>query len=227
MADLKHVQTRDGSSTLYAPRFEEHYHSLHGAVQESMHVFIEMGLRALPKELEQVRIFEMGFGTGLNALLTLLHRGEKKIKYVGIEAYPIQSEQWESLNYPQELGEEAVVHFRQLHESAWETPLAVVPGFGFEKRQQKLEDLELSDPVDLIYFDAFAPTAQPELWTDAVMQRMADLLAPGGIFVTYSAKGSVRRALQAAGLVVEKLPGPPGKREMLRGRRGDLRSPSQ
>lgn len=219
MAELEHVQTRDGSSTLYAPRFDEHYHSLHGAVQESMHVFIEMGLRALPAELAQVHIFEMGFGTGLNALLTLMHREEKAIDYLGIEAYPLEKEQWQSLNYPQELGPDAVRYFHQMHELPWETRHEILPGFELEKRKQKLEDFSSEQAFDLIYFDAFAATAQPELWTDEVVKQMADLLAPGGIFVTYSAKGSVRRALQAAGLTVEKLPGPPGKREMLRGRK--------
>ncbi|WNJ20189.1 tRNA (5-methylaminomethyl-2-thiouridine)(34)-methyltransferase MnmD [Pontibacter sp. G13] len=213
---VKHIVTKDGSSTLYAPGFDEHYHSIHGAVQESLHVFIQMGLSALPDE-GTVRIFEMGFGTGLNALLTYFHRGNRQVDYVGIEAFPIIWEQAKDLSYAKDMNDpDAEVVFQRMHEADWEQPVALTEGFTLTKLKTELNQVQAQEPFDLIYFDAFAPNTQPELWTDEVMNLMFQMLRPGGIWVTYSAKSSVRRALIQAGLEVEKLPGPPGKREMLR-----------
>lgn len=225
MANLKdthtvqHILTSDGSSTLYAPAFNEHYHSIHGAIQESMHVFIRAGLDQFPAPDCHLAIWEMGFGTGLNALLTYIHAAGRSIHYTGIEAYPLDAAMLASLNYAQALeGSEAV--YCQLCEAPWDLPLALSAHFTLLKRHIDLADYEPEQPFDLIYYDAFAPNAQPELWSDAVMERLYQWLRPGGVFVTYSAKSSVRRALLQAGFAVEKLPGPPGKREMLRARKG-------
>ena len=214
---VRHIITSDGSSTLFSPVFDQHYHSVHGAIQESMHVFIQAGLQALPQDLQEVRVFEMGFGTGLNALLTCMHREGRSIHYVAIEAYPISPEQANELNYISQLpSEETTTRFAPLHTAEWEQAVEIEAGFVLEKRQVELHAFSAEQGFDVIYFDAFAPTSQPDLWTDEVMEKMAGMLNPGGLFVTYSAKSSVRRGLQQAGLEVEKIPGPPGKREMLR-----------
>ncbi|MEL6843637.1 MAG: tRNA (5-methylaminomethyl-2-thiouridine)(34)-methyltransferase MnmD [Bacteroidota bacterium] len=219
-SEIKHIITNDGSSTLYSPQYDEHYHSVHGAIQESMHVFIRMGLDGLAPERKDIRILEMGFGTGLNALLSLLYRKDRRVHYTGIEAIPVEAEIAEGLNYADKLGESALkTPFMALHNAPWEEETEIVPGFLLQKYHIKLEEFIPQGSYDLIYFDAFAPNSQPELWTEQMMQRMYEMTTAGGIFVTYSAKSSVRRGLQAAGYTVEKLPGPPGKREMLRATR--------
>jgi len=216
--DIRHIITHDGSSTLYSARYDQHYHSIHGAIQESMHVFIEAGLRALPEHLTEVAILEMGFGTGLNALLTLVHNAGKQLHYTGLETIPLNWEQAYNLNYIQELKlPEAGEWFQAIHHAAWNETVAIKPDFSLEKLQCQLQDFAPERGYDLLYFDAFAPTSQPELWEPGIMQQLYDWLNPGGIFVTYSAKSSVRKGLIAAGFDVSKLPGPPGKREMLRG----------
>ncbi len=214
---VEHVLTKDGSSTLFSPRFQEHYHSIHGAVQESMHVFIQAGLQALPPGQRAVDILEMGLGTGLNALLTLLHAGELGIRYVGVEAYPLSAEQVASLNYPQALGgQDAREGFQRIHELPWGSPQPLTPHFSLCKIEADFLTYSPEKTFDLIFFDAFAPSVQPELWSDEMMARLFPMLKPGGIFTTYSAKSSVRKGLIKAGFRVEKLEGPPGKREMLR-----------
>ena len=165
---------------------------------------------------------EIGFGTGLNALLTCLAaaRDATSVQYMGIEAFPLTEAEVEALNYAEFTGmENATSMFRVLHAAGWEQRTTVGPAFELLKMKAKIEEFELDAPVDLIYFDAFAPNKQPELWTEEIFEKMFRMTNPGGILVTYCAKGDVRRAMQAAGYVVEKLPGPPGKREMLRGRR--------
>ncbi len=211
------VETGDGSHSLYVPALDEQYHSRHGAYNESQHVFIEMGLQAVDPVREPLRILEIGFGTGLNALLTLAAT-ERKIEYIGVEAYPLAWEEAEKLNYPELVGgENAEKWFEWLHQSPWEVPVnASNRPFSLTKHQADFFEFELEGPVDLVYFDAFAPNKQPELWTEAMFQRMADFMAPGAVLTTYCAKGAVRRAMQSVGLEVERLPGPPGKREMLR-----------
>ncbi|MEZ4829387.1 MAG: tRNA (5-methylaminomethyl-2-thiouridine)(34)-methyltransferase MnmD [Bacteroidia bacterium] len=217
--NVEHIITKDGSSTLYSPGFHEHYHSIHGAIRESMHVFIQSGLDLL-EDKSEIRLLEMGFGTGLNALLTYFCKGNRHIHYTGIEAYPLSVEQVMNLNYPKESGfDGAETIFRKMHEAEWNLPVSIGEGFTLEKVHTQLQNFESEKAFDLVYFDAFAPTSQPELWEDAILAKIYEMLSHGGIFVTYSAKSSVRRSLIAAGFGVEKIPGPPGKREMLRGRK--------
>ena len=217
---IRHILTLDGSSTLYNPEYDQPYHSTHGAIQESLHVFIKYGLAALPPQQAEIALFEMGFGTGLNALLTWQYAKGRSIRYTGIELLPLSPGQVEELNYPQQLGNaEAGPVFRRIHEAPWGIETEVAPAFFLTKVQGRLQDFAPTSRYDLVYFDAFAPNAQPELWTFDIFLNLFAFMQPGGIFVTYSAKGNVRRDLQRAGFEVEKLPGPPGKREMLRGRR--------
>jgi tRNA U34 5-methylaminomethyl-2-thiouridine-forming methyltransferase MnmC len=196
------------------------YHSIHGAVQESKHVFIEAGLRSLnPARKTIVNIFEMGFGTGLNALLTMIEaeKLERAIHYEAIEQFPLDNKQIGSLNYCTQLGRQDLqMVFEQLHHCEWEKTVKLTPKFTFKKSAANLLDFETPETFELIYFDAFAPNVQPELWTKEIFDKMFEMLEQGAILVTYCSKGDVRRAMQAAGFVIEKLPGPPGKREMIR-----------
>jgi tRNA U34 5-methylaminomethyl-2-thiouridine-forming methyltransferase MnmC len=202
-------QTADGSFTLFIPEVEETYHSTHGAVQESMHVFIEKGLKACDKEV--IRILEVGLGTGLNALLTLQHT-TKKIEYCALEPYPLSKE---ILN---ELAASRTSQFEmKFHSSNSGELISIQEKFSFVRMEVGLEEFQTEQKFDVIYYDAFGPRVEPGLWTLSCMQQCFGLLNEGGIFVTYCAKGEVRRNLQAAGFVVERLAGPPGKREMLRG----------
>jgi tRNA U34 5-methylaminomethyl-2-thiouridine-forming methyltransferase MnmC len=213
------VETADGSHSLYVPALDEHYHSRHGAIQESQHVFLRMGWAALPRPEGVRRVLEIGFGTGLNALLTALaaEAGDMPTHYTGVEAYPLQAAEFQALNYAAQVGEAgADVLLQDLHAAAWGADVQVRPLFTLHKLEGRIEDFVLVAAVDLIYFDAFAPEKQPELWTQAVFARMYGMLRPGGLLTTYCAKGDVRRAMLAAGFRVEKVPGPPGKREMLR-----------
>lgn len=211
---IRHVISKDGSSTLFAPHFDEHYHSIHGAIQESLHVFIDAGLRAFVKK--DIRILEMGLGTGLNAVLTALHKEGREIHYTGIEAFPVADDLLQQLNYPAELGGEAEAVFQKLHAMSWKEVGELLPSFMLEKLHTTLEEFTSDTAYDLVYFDAFAPSAQLELWSLEIFQKMFSLMNAGGVLVTYCAKGDVRRAMIAAGFRVEKIPGPPGKREMLR-----------
>lgn len=208
--------TKDGSATLFAPQFNQHYHSTHGAAQESRHVFLKMGLEVCPAE--PVHILEMGLGTGLNALLTLGSTVlERRVIYTALEAYPLVQEEWEPLDY-QKLPELAPFPnaFQYLHHSPWEQPVQLADHFVLIKHKTELQHWKAYGEYHLIYFDAFSPDAQPELWTAEQFAILYNCLLSGGILVTYSAKGSVKRALQSVGFEVEKVAGPPGKREMLR-----------
>ena len=210
------VTSEDGSHTLRIPELKEHYHSHKGALRECEHVFIKMGLEYL-QENNEIRLLEVGFGTGLNALVTALRKGSQTIYYTGLEPIPLHSEIIEKLNYSTLLdNNEAHQVFQKLHHSSWNTPTEIVAGFHLEKREQKLEEFKPIHPFDLVYYDAFAPHAQPELWVPSIWEQLYDQMIPGGILVTYCAKGQVRRDMQVAGFTVERLPGPPGKREMLR-----------
>lgn len=217
--------TRDGSVTIYLPDWNEQYHSMHGAINEAQHVFIQMGLDFfISSELydgHPISILEIGFGTGLNAFLTSLfsETNDLNINYTGVEAYPVDASEIEQLNYPKLLNasEEA---FIKLHEVAWEEAIEISSQFTLCKRKQFFSEINDKEAFHLIYFDAFGARVQPELWTQSIFQAMYDALLPEGVLVTYSAKGSVRRAMQAVGFEVERLPGPPGKREMLRGKKG-------
>ncbi|MBA9079360.1 tRNA (5-methylaminomethyl-2-thiouridine)(34)-methyltransferase MnmD [Rufibacter quisquiliarum] len=219
--NLEVRQTKDGSTTLFVPELNEHYHSVHGALQESLHVFIKMGLEATLHRLPTVRVLEVGFGTGLNALLTLQHSRltGATVRYDTLEKYPLAPEVVQQLQFEKFiLNPELLDFFLPLHAAPWEQPVAVSPQFTLRKLETDLEAFAPApEHYDLIYFDAFAPEKQPHLWTDAIFQKMYDCLAPGGTLVTYCAKGSFKRSLKAAGFAVEALPGPPGKREMTRG----------
>jgi tRNA U34 5-methylaminomethyl-2-thiouridine-forming methyltransferase MnmC len=210
--------TADGSHTISIPELQVTYHSKHGAVQESMHVFIEAGLRyKMQSSPGALTILEMGFGTGLNALLSLLEAEGRKIWYESLEAYPVSLEMALQLNYAALLKkQDAVEHFKAMHLAAWNEWVNVTPEFYLYKRETALEAFHPTGNYDIVYFDAFAPTAQPELWTESVFKKLFDNMKPGGILVTYCSKGIVRRAMQAAGFSIEKIPGPPGKREMVR-----------
>lgn len=208
------IITSDGSTTIHLPDWNEQYHSKHGAIQEAYHVFIKNGLELQKKE--EISILEIGFGTGLNCFITFLE-SNKTINYVGVEAYPVVAEEVLKLNYVTELkaeNEQAV--FNKMHALPWEEKHRVTQNFSLTKRQQFFKDIGDKEQFDLIYFDAFGAEHQPDLWTEEVFKRMFEALKENGILVTYSAKGSVRRAMQAVGFTVERLPGPPGKREMLR-----------
>src|SRR5215831_13677576 len=219
--ERKIIYTKDGSHTVSIPEKNITYHSIHGAIQESNHVFIKEGLLYQLQKLSsnQINIFEIGFGTGLNALLTLIEteKFQQMIYYETTELFPLTDDEVKSLNYCDQL-QRSDLHkiFEQFHNCDWEKEIAITPNFHFKKTKTNLLNFETSEPFKLIYFDAFAPNAQPELWTKEVFEKMISILKPKGILVTYCSKGDVRRAMQAAGFTVEKVPGPPGKREMLR-----------
>ena len=211
--------TDDGSVTIHLPEWNEQYHSKHGAITEAIHVFIETGLEHWihKNSKHEISILEIGFGTGLNAFLTSLEATKKdlQINYSGIEAYPISEEEIEQLNYAALL-DASEEDFLKLHQSNWGASSEISQNFILTKRKQFFSEIKDADFYNVIYFDAFGARVQPELWTEAIFELMFNALKPNGVLVTYSAKGSVRRAMQAVGFVVERLPGPPGKREMLR-----------
>ncbi|UZO80916.1 tRNA (5-methylaminomethyl-2-thiouridine)(34)-methyltransferase MnmD [Aquimarina sp. ERC-38] len=214
------ITTGDGSKTIHFPEIREQYHSTHGAIQESRHVFIDKGLTYYVKQnpSEPLRILEMGFGTGLNAFLTCLEAENQKInvQYYGIEAYPVSLLEIQELNYTSLIDPDATQIFQELHQSEWEDHVKITSYFELYKRQELFENIQDSNTYHIIYFDAFGARVQPELWTVAIFKKMFKALQSEGVLVTYAAKGSVRRAMQEVGFTVERLPGPPGKREMLR-----------
>ncbi len=215
------VVTSDGSTTIGIPSWNEHYHSTHGAVNEALHVFIQHGLRywqSQNPDLACCNILEIGFGTGLNAWLTFLNNGNSNLSifYDGIDAFPVQLEFIEALNFTQLTEPSKADIFYTMHNQKWDEHLGLTQNFFLTKIQSTFESINARGTYDLIYFDAFGPRVQPELWTVEMFQKMHNSLKPGGILVTYCAKGSVRRAMLEVGLQVERLNGPPGKREMLR-----------
>ena len=218
MPEILFQLTEDGSHTLYLPEMDEHYHSVHGAVQESRHVFINAGFEAC--KTAQPRIFEVGFGTGLNALLTAMEakKSGRKVDYTSVELYPLSPEQAAQLNYGEMLGEDAL--FAGLQATEWNKWNPVSEWFNLKKVEADFSVMQMAEnEYDLIYFDAFAPNKQADLWQPELFDKLFRSLRSEGIFVTYCAKGIVRRMLQASGFLVERLPGPPGKHEMLRGRK--------
>jgi tRNA U34 5-methylaminomethyl-2-thiouridine-forming methyltransferase MnmC len=223
---LEIFTTLDGSDTLFVPELNEHYHSRFGAVQESRQVFIEHGFMAVKDTGEPVKIFEMGFGTGLNTLLTLLAAKELnlKVNYTSIEKFPLHSEVWERLNYGSDISLPGSRNeFREIHEAPWDQAVGLTGSFTLKKIHADIAGfIPAETGFDVVYFDAFSPDVQPDLWTQEVLGPIGNWLKPGGILVTYSCKGSVKRILKANGFKVEKLPGPPGKRTVLRGIRKDV-----
>lgn len=208
----KLIMTGDGSHTVEGEGGVT-YRSRFGALQESQHIFIGAGLRTIGAS--PVRVFEMGFGTGLNALLTLLE--SRPVRYETVETEPLE---WaRDLNFCEVLGRpDCRPVFERLHTAEWESPVEITPGSQLFKSRQDIRGYMLREPADLVYYDAFDPVVQPELWTEELFRGLYAQLAPGAILVTYCCKGTVRRVLQAAGFETEKLPGPPGKREFLRAR---------
>ena len=217
-----HIVTEDGSSTFFSEKYGDHYHSTHGSIQESRHVFIEIGLKhwkdSFPRK-NAVRILEVGLGTGLNCFLTFLEKGDLNVRYSVLEPEPLELDQTKNINFCQCLGLSSEEVLEGIHSSVWEEEVLLGEKFGLMKTKARLQEFETEEKFDLIYFDAFGPQYQSELWEEEIFQKVFGLCAPGAVFVTYCAKGSVRRAMQASGFEVERLPGPPGKREMLRGRK--------
>lgn len=214
----RRILTGDGSHTYELSPGGETYHSRHGALAESQHVFIEMGLRPFLKDQAVIRILEVGFGTGLNALLSFEAAAKEKVivSYSSLEPFPFEMDELKGLNYvPENSALEQL--FLRFHRAIDDQPTAIAPAFTFTRHRSTLEDFEaLAASFDLVYYDAFGPNTQPELWTPACFEKVFRLLAVGGCMVTYCAKGQVRRDLKWLGFEVEQLPGPPGKREMLR-----------
>ena len=204
--------TDDGSHTLYVPELDEHYHSTNGAINESIHVFIEPNLQFCGKQ--NVSILEIGFGTGLNAFLTALYQGDKTIHYHTLEKYPITESLTSQLNYTDNNDEKAL--FQSMHQLSWQKESELKDGFTLLKDETDLTTAAFNLDYDLVYFDAFAPEKQPEMWSEEIFQKIYKAMNDGGILTTYCAKGVVRRRMQACGFFVERLPGPKGKREMLR-----------
>jgi tRNA U34 5-methylaminomethyl-2-thiouridine-forming methyltransferase MnmC len=214
--EIKIIVTGDGSHSLVNEALNETYHSRHGAVRESMHVFIEHGLQffANKQPKNSISILEVGFGTGLNALLTIneAKRRNLTVQYTSLETFPILETIWRTLNYP-----DAYNFFKQLHSAAWNRWVEITPYFSLQKREMSLQKVNLKTiEYDVIFFDAFAPNKQPELWQLPMLEKVCASIKPNGLFVTYCAKGQLKRDLKSLGLIVESLPGPPGKREMVR-----------
>jgi tRNA U34 5-methylaminomethyl-2-thiouridine-forming methyltransferase MnmC len=216
MKKITPVETQDGSHTLFNKKAGEHYHSIFGAIQESEHIFIRAGLEGYTKPVEVLNVLEIGFGTGLNGLLTLKWAGEhhQPVQYTGIEAYPLTQGVLENLNYPELLHMDSTL-FMKLHSS--KVRRAVSSYFTIQILQQEFQNFQPeSNHFHVIFFDAFSPESQPEMWTEEGFRKLYNALVSGGILVTYSCKGNVKRALKSAGFSLKKLPGPPGKREFLR-----------
>lgn len=210
-------RTADGSYTLYVPQLDEHYHSVKGALTESQHIFIEMGLKH--SSAPEPHILEIGLGTGLNAFLTLLAAEEmqRKVYYTGIERYPLAEETLRQLDYPGIIGKKQEEDYYAIHQAPWEKETNLSPWFTLHKIEGDFTRHTFQKGYDIIYFDAFAPEKQPEMWEQSLFNTLYNVLNEGGILTTYCAKGVVRRMLQTAGFTVERLPGPPGgKREIIR-----------
>ncbi len=211
------IQTQDGSTTIHLPDWDESYHSKHGAIQEAYHVFIKSGLSLF--EGKPVSILEIGFGTGLNAFITYLEakKSNQIIDYVGVEAYPVALSEALQMNYVSELNalnESAI--FNTMHQTTWDEKQLISNDFSLLKRKQLFQDISDVNQYDLIYFDAFGFRVQPELWSLEIFQKMYTSMKLGGILVTYACRSSIKKAMLECGFKVEKLPGAPGKREMLR-----------
>ncbi len=217
-------KTGDGSDTLYHQQLDETYHSTHGALTESQHVFIKEGLDFMLQrqpEAEELHILEAGFGTGLNAVLALAHVLHRPVKlhYLALETFPLSIETIKALNYRSLLSAEVANYLLPLHQADWEAPVPVTDNFTLEKRKGSVHELQTDAGFDLVFYDAFAPRKQPEMWTVEYLRPVCEALKPGGLLVTYCSMGQFRRNLKVLGMQPEKIPGPPGKREMTRASR--------
>ncbi|MFP4488725.1 MAG: tRNA (5-methylaminomethyl-2-thiouridine)(34)-methyltransferase MnmD [Bacteroidales bacterium] len=213
---LKIISTSDGSDTVYIPSLNEHYHSVNGAIQESKHVFIEAGYNKTA--LNPLKVLELGFGTGLNTLLTLKEslKDGRHVEYITAEKFPLPENILKSLNYSRFFPAGQRSFFKLIHDCEWENTCMISNNFSLLKLKKDFRDIKLNTSVDLVYFDAFAPERQPELWTFDVLSPVCSLINKGGVFVTYSARGQLKRDLTRLGFDVEHLPGPPGKRHITR-----------
>jgi tRNA U34 5-methylaminomethyl-2-thiouridine-forming methyltransferase MnmC len=210
------IITSDGSHSIYIPELDEHYHSIHGAVQESTFIFIKNGLEYCMAD--PISVLEVGFGTGLNALLTAVSsmEGTREVCYTSIEKYPLGEKIIGSLNHYKFAGQNGKEIFQKIHSSPWDTQVNICKNFDLKKIKTDLTKEQLSGRYDLIYFDAFGPDKQPEMWTEKIFAGISSVTGKNGVLVTYSAKGEVKRSLRACGFEVTLLPGPPGKRQMIR-----------
>lgn len=222
MSEPEIITTSDGSHSLLNTTLNETYHSVHGAIQESRHVFIKNGLEHYlqNKEAKRIDVLEIGFGTGLNALMTLHSALQSgcEVHYTTLEAYPLTWTLLQQLNYPFALNFlNSQEYFSSLHTAAWETERNIEGKFFISKRKARIQDVDfLPSSFDLVYFDAFGPAKQPEMWELPVLKKVEATMRPQAVFVTYCAKGQLKRDLKSLGLMVETLPGPPGKKEMVR-----------
>jgi tRNA U34 5-methylaminomethyl-2-thiouridine-forming methyltransferase MnmC len=221
------IKTADGSHSLFVEELNEHYHSIHGAIQESKHVFIDAGLKpfisgslaSFSERKGPLTILEIGLGTGLNAMLTYIEtqRSDINIHYTAIEAYPVSADLIDQLNYVELLNSQNIQPvYTTIHACEWDMPVALSNQFTLLKIKNTLQEAVLESSYHLIYFDAFGPGVQPEMWTEEIFAKLYAVVEPGGCLVTYCAKGEVKRTLKRVGFTVESLPGPPGKREMVR-----------
>ncbi len=218
------IITSDGSHSLFVPGINEHYHSVNGAIQESLHVYITAGLNECSKI--NISVLEIGFGTGLNAFLTFLEAEKRNlnIEYFCLEKYPLDEDITVQLNYASILSPQHQNIFEKLHSSSWENTHLITPFFSLKKINADINTYHFDNQnFDVVYYDAFAPDKQPEVWNPDIFRKIYTTMNPGGIITTYCAKGAVRRMLQSVGFKTERIPGPPGKREMLRGR-GELKT---
>ena len=217
--DVKLIISKDGSHTLYRKDIDETYHSRHGAIQEAQHVFIDMGLKEVEKSKKEINILEVGFGTGLNALLTCLN-STSKINYIGLESFPLQDKVLGGLNYDTTvIGNNSQEIFNSIHDAPWETQSPITSLFSINKIENEIQKFGIPQSIDLVYYDAFGPNSQAEMWDISIFEKLYKAMSSSGVFVTYCAKGQVRRDLKSVGFTMERLEGPPGKREMLRGRK--------
>ena len=215
---MKVILTEDDSHSIYLPELDETYHSIHGAIQESKHVFIDAGLNywlGKHANLPAVKMLEFGFGTGLNALLTIINIDVSiKVDYHTLEKFPLPREITRSLNYGEILNKPEI--YDKIHNANWDERQSILPNFSIKKLETDFRDYIYDETYDIIYFDAFAPSKQPELWTKSIFECCYQSLNKGGVLVTYSARGQLKRDLKSIGFVVESLPGPPGKIEITR-----------
>ena len=213
--------TADGSATIYVPHLDEHYHSVKGALTESLHIFRNCAFLYHSPSSQPLRVLEIGFGTGLNAVVTAMATTKgRKAHYISLELYPVEAQLIEKLNYGELVDNDLLM---ALHQAQWNAPQVISPTFTLEKLQCDFTQCSLPTDIDVVYFDAFAPEKQPEMWDESLFKRIYDAMSNGGILTTYCAKGEIRRRLQRVGFIVERLAGPPGgKREILRATKPSL-----